>query len=847
MRQTIQNKRKFWVALYPVFSYLVILLAGILLVIWPKIAFPQITKILGQVIDSTTQEPIPFANIIILKTLQGTLTDFEGNFSFELKDTEADSIRASLLGYQPQTKPIIKGKFQRMDFGLSSQDQDLPEVVILYTGNPADAIIDSIIEHKERNSFQSFESYQYDAYTKIQIDANNVTERLINRKIMKPFNFILDYVDTSTINGKSYLPVMISETMSVIYERRFPKSKKEIIKASQISGLDNTNLTQFLGSRTQEVDIYSNFTEIVQKNFVSPIADFGHDYYKYYLVDSAFIKNYWCYHIMFKPKRKQELTYTGSLWVNDTTYAVVKIQMRIADDANLNFVNDMEVEQEYDWTDDQLWMRTKDRIVVDFNIVENVNKVVGIYAQRTIFRDNFKFDDLDNNDVFKLPADVTLEETANKYDENYWDSIRPEMLSKTEDGIYEMIDSIKKVPQFKKYRNIGYALATGYIPWGKVEIGPYFKFFSYNAVEGARFRLGGRTSANFSRKLRLEAYLAYGTKDERFKYGGELIYLFRKDPRRRFKVFYKYDLEQLGLSETARGTDNLLSSFFSRGPIDKLTMVRQYKMTYDHEYFNGLINTFVINRRELFPLGDTKFLIFPDSRLDTVYASSITTTEIGLDTRISFNETYTYGKFSRVTLSSELPVIMIRYRFGIPALFTNDYDYHKLNIGIEQWFNLGTIGWSRFYVDFGKIWGTLPYPLLKIHAANQTWLYDRYSSNLMNYYEFVSDQYVILYYTHHFDGLLFNKIPLFRKLKWREVIQFRGVYGSLTEKNLEFSEFPGYLRPLGTEPYLETGVAIENILKVIRIDAIWRLTHLNDPGGEQASKFGIFASLYFSF
>lgn len=807
----------------------------------------QVTKIMGQVVDSATREPIPFANIIILKTLQGTLTDFDGKYSFEVKNNNGDSIRASLLGYSKITKPIVKGQFQTIDFTLASKNENLPEVIIKYTGNPADAIIDSIIKYKQKNNFQSFEAIQYDAYTKVQIDANNVTERAINRKIMKPFNFMVDYVDTSTINGKSYLPVLISETMSVIYERKFPKSKKEIVKAFQISGIDNISLSRFLGSMSQEVNVYDNYTEIVQKNFVSPIADFGHDYYRYYLVDSAFVKNHWCYHIMFKPKRKQELTYSGSLWVNDTSYAVVKIRMRLAEDANLNFINDMEVEQEFNQTADKIWLKSKDRIVVDLNVIEQTKKVIGVYAQKTILQENYIIDSLDRKDVFKLPSDITILENAKNNQPDFWDTIRPASLSKTEEGIYEMIDSIQSVPQYKLYKDVLYSLAIGYIPWGKVEVGTIAKFFSFNSVEGFRMRLGGRTTTKLSEKFRVGGYIAYGTLDQTFKYGGNLIYLFNKDPRRAFYASYKYDLEQLGASLTARPTDNILSSFFSRGPINKLTMVREYKLSYEHEYFNGLINTFEINRREMFPLGNTEFVIFPESRTDTVYANSITTTEIGFDTRISFDEDYIVTKFTRATVNSDLPVILISYRFGVPRLFPNDYNYNKLNIGIQQWFNLGTIGWSKFYVDFGKIWGTLPYPLLKIHDGNQTWLFDSYSSNLMNYYEFVSDEYVALFYTHHFSGFFFNKIPLLRKLKWREVIHFHGIYGTLTESNREFSEFPDDMRPLGNEPYLEAGAAIENIFKIIRIDAIWRLSHLNDPGNSPVSKFGVFASLYFSF
>jgi len=825
------------------FSFLLVLVIFLL----PVIAQSQITKILGKVVDKETNEPIPFANIIILNSLQGTLTDFEGKYSLEIKGVKPDSIRASLLGYSQSTKPISVGIFQTINFELSSKDQELPEVVIKYKGNPADALIDSIVKYKQKNTVQSFETSQYDVYTKIRLEANNVSERVAGRKFMKPFQFVLTYVDTSTINGKSYLPVMMSETNSVIYERKSPKSKKEMIKASRVSGIDNTNVSQFLGSMSQEIDVYQNLTEIFEKNFVSPIADFSHIYYKYYLIDSSFINKKWCYHIMFKPKRKQELTYTGGLWVNDTSYALIQINLRIAADANINFINDLGVEQQFEWTNDQIWMKSKERLWADFNPFENAKKIIGLYGHKTTFYNNYIFDSLDYDDVFKEPTYVIIHEDAVQNSDAYWDTIRPESLSGTEEGIYEMVDSVKNVPRFQHIYDLLYGLGGGYFPWGKVEVGPYFKFFSYNKVEGARFRFGGRTSTKLSKKFQIGAYLAYGTYDEQFKYGADFLYLFNKSPRRSLFVSFKYDLEQLGSSPDGRSTDNILSSFYSRGPIDKLTLVREYKAYYEHEWFNGLINKFVVQRREIFPLGNTKFIVYPESIEDTVYLNSITTSEIGLDTRISFNEKYISGKYSRISIKSQYPLITIRYRYGFPNLFNTDFSYHKLNIGVNQWFNLGTIGWSRFNLDIGKIWGTLPYPLLKIHDANETWLFTESASNLMDYYEFVSDQYIDLFYTHHFDGLLFNRIPLIRKLKWREVIYFRGVYGTLTDANRNFSAYPDNLRPLGNEPYIETGAAIENIFKVIRIDAIWRLTHLNDPENQGVSKFGIFASLYFAF
>ncbi|MCX6306211.1 MAG: DUF5686 family protein [Bacteroidetes bacterium] len=801
---------------------------------------------MGSVHDGLSKEPIPFVNIIIHGTTIGTLTDFNGNYALEFKQ-KGDSIRAFLIGYSGVTRSIQPNHFQTIDFELLPQNLNLPEVTIKYQGNPAEVLIRKVIMNKDKNSLQSFNAYQYEAYTKIQIDANNISEKLRNRKILKQFNFVWNYIDTSTLNGKSYLPVFITETMSDIYFRKSPRARKEIITASSISGLENASVSQFFGHLSEQVDVTKNFIPLFEKNFVSPIADFAIDYYKFYLVDSSYISGKWCYHIMFKPRRKQELTFSGNLWVNDTSFAVKKFRMRIADDANVNFINDLEVEQEFEWTGNLFWMLTKDVLNADFNILDDSKKTLGFYGHRTSIYRNFQFDIPENKRFFRISADVFIDPGAESRSKEYWDNNRFEKLNAREQGIYTMVDSVKSMPVFRTYTDIIYGIVTGYLCWGKVEIGPYSKLFSYNGIEGARFRFGMRTANSFSKKIQLEGYLAYGTYDQAFKYGGDLIYMFGKTPRRDLSAGFKYDIEQLGLSPTAFSTDNILSSLFHRGANNKLTMVREYRVSYEHEWHPGFINTIHLTHREVFPLGSTEFIVFPGTKSDPLYMNSIYTSEIRIDTRLSFRERFLAAEFTRVTISSVYPIIQLSYIYGIPRVFKSDYEYHKLVLNVSEWFNFATIGWSKYIVEAGKIWGTLPYPLLRIHDGNQTFFYDEYSSNLMNYYEFASDAWVSATYSHHFGGLLFNKIPLIRKLKWREVAHVRAVYGTLSDKNADYSLFPGNLRSFARQPYWEAGAGIENIFKIIRIDAVWRMSHLHDTGNPNVAKFGLFVSLFFSF
>jgi len=801
---------------------------------------------MGHVQDVKTGEAIPFVNIVLKGTTIGTLTDFNGNYSMEFK-VKADSLKATLIGYSGVIKKINLYQFQTVDFDLEPRQYNLQEVVVHYQGNPADVILKKVIDHKKSNMLQSFNTYQYKAYTKIEVDANNIGDKLKDKKFLKPFGFVWNYVDTSTINGKSDLPVFITETMSDVYYRKLPKSRKEVIRATRISGLENLNVSQFLGNLSQEVDVYKDFVLVFEKNFISPIADNGLDTYKYYLVDSSFIGNNWCYHLMFKPKRKQELTFTGNVWITDTTFALRKVEMRIAADANLNFVNDLAIAQEYEWKDKRFWLLVKDKFSVDFNIIENARKVIGFFAHRTVQYSDFQFDTPESLKYFSQLTDVITAPGSDTKDEAFWDNNRPEKLSKTEQGIYKMVDSVKSIPLFRTYVDVIYGITTGYLSWGKFELGPYFKLFSYNGVEGARFRFGGRTANSFSKKIQLEAYIAYGTLDGKFKGGADVIYMFSKNPRRDITAEYKWDVEQIGLSPNAFSTDNILSSLFHRGPNNKLTMVREYKTAYEHEWFNGLINTLTLTHREMFPLGGTTFVIFPNGPSTPVFMRSIYTSEIRLDTRLSWREKFINAEFYRFTLSSSYPIINISFAYGIPNFFKSDYEYEKLQLNVQQWFNFSTIGWTKYKIEAGKIWGTLPYPLLRNHDGNQTFLFDEDASNLMDYYEFVSDMWLSADLTHHFDGLVFNHIPLISKLKWREVVHLRCIYGTLQEKNQNYSLFPDQMRSIGPQPYWEAGAGIENIFRIFRIDAVWRMSHLHDTQNPNTPKFGLFVSMNFTF
>ncbi len=802
----------------------------------------EVTKITGMVTDAATGEPLPFVNVYFKGSTVGVTSGFDGRYSLETRKP-ADSLLASCVGYHTKSYAVKFQQFQVADFKLAPVNIDLPEVIIKAGENPAEIILRKVIANKNINDPAKVEEYRCQAYTKMQFDVNNLSGKLQESRIMKPFRFIFQQMDTSIVNGKAYLPVMLSETVSDLYFRYSPRSRKEIIKASKISGIENESISQFVGSLAQEVNVYDNFITLFQKNFASPINSSGLLYYRYYLVDSAAIDGKWCYNIMFKPRFKQATAFTGNLWVNDTTFAVKKLDMRIVNDANVNFVNDYIISQDFDKVSDKHWMLTREKQMADFNIFEDAKKTTGFYGTRTLVYSGHSFEPPPDIKIYTMPTDIVVLNNAVLQTDDYWLKTRPEMLSHREESIYRLADTLLKMPVFNTYFDIAQMIMTGYYVKGKFEWGPYASIISANASEGMRLRAGGRTSNDFSKRLMLDGYLAYGLGDERFKYKTGFTYMIQKTPDRVLSGSYKYDTEQLGLGQDALREDFFLSSLFRRNPQDKLSLVEEVQGSYKHEWFTGFSNTLTFSNRRLYNIGKTGFSLYDPQGGSYEPHFSLITSELCLDLHYGYREKVLAGEFERVTVSSQYPVLDLHYAYGIKGLFDGDYEYHKAQLRITQWFNFLSAGWSKYSIEAGKVWGKLPYPLMKIHSGNETFWFDEYAFNLMNYYEFVSDEYLNVMYSHHFEGFFLNHIPAIRKLKWREVVQARLAMGNTTNTNLVYNSLPVGTYSLG-KPYIELGAGIENIFRFIRVDGIWRLTYNDHPN---TSPFGIMVSMNFIF
>ncbi|MBN2274736.1 MAG: carboxypeptidase-like regulatory domain-containing protein [Bacteroidales bacterium] len=798
----------------------------------------QNTVVSGKVLDDATGDPVPYTNIGFQHSTVGTISETDG--SFYLSTTKAtDTLFVSSLGYEIKRLPIKVGEAQEFIIRLAPVSIDIEAVVVRPGENPAFRILRKINEFKKQNDPTRIELYQYKAYTKLRLDLNNIGPNLKDRRFLKEFNFVFNYMDSSELFNKNYLPLLITESMSSVYYAKNPPVRREVIEAFNVSGIENKTVSQYAGKMYQQLNIYDNFILFFDPGFVSPIADFGRMYYKYYLEDSAFIDTHWCYKISFKPKRKQERTFHGFFWVADTSFAIKNIQLRVSTDVNLNLLRDMIATLEFDKVNDTLWFLTREDMVIDFNVIE---KSYGFFGRKTAVYDSIIFDRPVPESVKQMTTDTYISETDISREDSYWENNRKSKMSLEDLEVFEMVDSVKNVPAYKFIYGLANMLVDYYIVTGPVELGPYYTTVSGNPVEGLRLRLGGRTSNAFSTKIMPGGHVAYGFRDNRFKYGLYLMFMVNTNPRRTAYGSYLHDIRQLGKSENAFLDDNYMTSIIRRNPNFKLTMVDQYSFYYEHEWAQGFSNTLRFKHQKIHSTSYIPFEYFTVAG-DTLSRTTLTSAEFTLSTHWAYREKFLWGKFERISLGSLYPTLDLDLTYGPKDLFGSEYEYWKIRLRISDKVETNPLGFLKFRLTAGKVFGTLPYPLLKLHEGNETYVYDPLSFNMMNYYEFVSDEYVSLFAEQHFQGFFLNRIPLIRRLHWREVLSCNILFGHLSEKNRNLMIFPEGLSSL-SQPYYEAGVGIENIFRLFRVDALWRFSYLDHP---DVSRFGIRATMQLSF
>jgi len=796
------------------------------LLLFTSYLFSQTTyTISGKVFDASTKEPLPFVPLIINGTTIGTQSDFEGNFSIKTNQL-GDSLIAVYVGYKRLARPLQKNQtVQIINMPLELEGISLEEVVVKAGENPAHRIIRNAIANKSSNNPDNkLLAYQYEVYNKIEFDLNKIPKEMRESKLMKPVAFVFNNVDSVFSDEKPSLPFFMVENLSEFYYKKNPPRKKEIVKASKITGMENPSISSIMGDMYQKLNIYDNNILVFDKQIPSPISSEGFFYYKYFLEDSGFIGNKYCYHIRFKPKRSGDVVFTGNIWIADTTWGVKRFEMSLPKEANINFVNAVKATQEFEYID-SVWMMTKDRLVIDFSPTK---KSIGFYGRKTTSYKKFVLNKPMSDDFYTLGDAIVVEEDALKKDESFWQQNRHDTLSQREIKIFKMVDTIQSLPIYKTWVDIFYLLFNGYKKLNNFEIGPYYNMISYNLIEGPRIRFGGRTSAIFSKWYELSGYIAYGTKDEKWKYGlGFKCFITQKPYRQLVGLNFKSDYEILGQSNNGFSQDNLFASFLRSRGLRTLTKVNRTEGWYEREWFPGLTTKLTLFGTTYISLPQNDPYLYKSPIDDKIKEKEfIKNVEVRINIRFAYKEKFVGGNFERVSLGTTYPIIQLMYSKSLPDVYGGEYNFHRVAINVSKRIRLTPIlGYTDVNLSAGKIFGILPYPLMELHGGNETYMFDPYAYNMMRYFEFASDQYVSASAEHHFNGLFLNRIPLLKKLKLRELAGIKGVWGSINDANRNVLIFPSSLKALNNGPYLEANVGVENIFKIFRIDALWRLTY----------------------
>ncbi|MFK7786815.1 MAG: DUF5686 family protein [Crocinitomicaceae bacterium] len=798
-----------------------------LLICAPMLVLGQKTKISGVVLDGVTGEPMPFVSVHFQDSKIGTLTDSVGYY---LLDTYygTDSLVFYSSGYLKMTMAVEKDEEQEINLTLPVQESEYDEVVVVASGEfPSTILHKKVIANKPINDKEKLTAYEYEVYNKVEMDLNNIGEKFKERGFVQRLDLVMDYLD-STEGGKSVLPVILSENVSDFYFKNNPKKKKEVVKATRISGMENVQLSQFLGDMYLDINVYDNYIQFFNKSFISPVANSARSFYRFYLEDSTFIDNQWCYKLRFRPKRTGDVTFTGEMWIHDTTYAVKSFTADISPGVNINYVQGMHLEHNFDLVAPEVWMLTEEKMIVDLKIARKTG-VYGFFGRRKSTRKNFKVNEPYPNEFYRTDNTVEMVEGADERDEAYWAEARHEPLSTTEAGIDMMIDSLKEVRFFKFMKNMIYFVSTGYWQVKKIEIGNIYNAFSINPVEGIRTSLSLRTSNAFSRKIELGGRFAYGFRDDRFKYGLSTRVHLSEKKRTLLSTYYSYDIEQIGQSTSAGSVGSSFGALLRTGPLDALTFVEKVGINVERDIKKDIVIFGGLEWKEYVALGKANYIRTNSTTglPDTI--TSLRTSEITLRYRWAKEEEFISGAFDRTSIRSRFPIIAFQGVFGIKDVFGSDYNYQKFDLFIEHTAPIGFFGRIKYSINAGYIFGTTAYPFLKVHEGNQSyWLFPN-AFNKMNFFEFISDRYVTGLLENHWDGLFFDRIPLIKKAKLRLVTTARVAFGSIDPKHTAEMLLPAFTKQFGTTPYVEVAAGIENILSVGRIDVFWRLTHL-DPG-----------------
>ncbi|WP_026631684.1 DUF5686 and carboxypeptidase-like regulatory domain-containing protein [Dyadobacter alkalitolerans] len=825
------------------------------------------TTIKGTVTDAKTGETLPFVSVLIPGTTMGTASDADGKYAMTLRE-DYKTVKFTYVGYLSVEKPITPGIEQVINVKLAVDASMLKEVTIKGRGryrnkdNPAVQLIREVIAHKDQNKMAANDFVEYEQYEKISFALSNLSDNFKEKRIFKNYQFLFEDQDSTAMGGKNMLPAYIQEKLSQIYFRKNPYTKKQWVLANRRAEfdakfVDNDGLSAYFNRLYEDVNLYENDISIATNLLLSPIANSAPTFYKFFIRDTIKTETPWLVELGFVPRNKTDMLFEGKLYITlDGNYGVQNAYLTVNKDINLNFMRDLEARLEYEKGPDGRYHPTKTTLGMEFALGE---KNAGFYGQRVVNFKNYTVNQTRPDSVYRGPSEEVAFNPDVKTGEAFWAGARHLPLEKMELNIYRNVDTLQTIPSFRRTMDIATLLLSGYKSFGKVEVGPVNTFYSFNPVEGFRLRFGGRTTTDFSKRFYIETYAAYGFKDQKWKYFLSGTYSFNNKsvyhfPLNYIRASYQRDTKIPGQDLQFVQEDNFLLSF-KRGDNNRWLYNDVYKLEYVREFESRFSYKIGFTNWRQTPAGILRYeKLNSEGELQNV--GGLSNTEANLELRYAPHEQYYQGKLYRTPIINKYPIFTLRYNAGLKGVFEGQNRYHNVSANIAKRVYLSQFGYADVTAEGSYIFGNkVLFPLLTIHRANQTYAYQLNSYNLMNFLEFVSDHYASLDVQYYMNGFLFNKIPLLKKLKLREVFSFKGLMGGLRDENNPTNN-PALFRfpvdengkpisyTLSREPYIEGSVGIANIFKLLRVDLVKRFTYLDNPN---VSEWGIRARFRLDF
>ena len=825
-------------------------------------------NIQGVVTDSLTNDPIPYLSVFYEGKGVGSITDNDGHYKVETRKGW-NKLTFSAVGYVTKVVNIIPGVTKNLNVRMRPDDIMLDEVVVKpkrekYSrkNNPAVELMKKVIAHKNNNKLSENDYYQYNKYQKITMSLNDVTPEMLEKGMYKKMPFLKDQIELCEETNKFILPISVDETASQKIYRKHPKSEKTIIKGMSSTGVNELfatgdMLSTVLKDVFTDVNIYDNDIRLLQYPFISPISSSDAiSFYKFYIMDTTFVDKDKCFHLTFVPNNSQDFGFTGHLYVlADSSYTVKKCTMNLPKKSGVNFVDNMDIIQEFEQLPNGEWVLKTDDMIVEMTLMKIMQ---GFQIRRTTRYSDYAFDELPQQ-LFKRKGAEIKEADAMMRGDDFWNQYRPVPLTQTESSMDMLVKRLEQMPGFKYVIFVLKAFIENFVETGtkdnpsKVDIGPVNTMISNNYIDGLRLRMSAQTTANLNPHLFFKGYYAYGFKDHRSKYMGEVEYSFNKKeylprefPKNSITFSYQYDVMSPTDKFLKTDKDNVFVSF-KTSTVDQMSYVRNIALKYENETQFGLKTTVEVKHSTDEPTGGLAYITNDDQK---TLVPEIQTMEASLAFRYAPGETFVNTKQRRIPVSFDAPVFTLSHTTGFKGVLGGEYNFNLTEVGLYKRFWFSSWGKIDMFVKGGAQWNKVPFPLLIMPAANLSYILQRETFNLINNMEFLNDRYASLDVSWDLNGKIFNRIPLLKKLKWREAIGFKMLYGHLTDKNNPMKH-PGdselFLFPTRDgrptsfvmdpkTPYMECSVGIHNIFKILHIDYVRRLNYLDHP---DAIKWGV--------